>query len=330
MTTEGIQELFLVGAIFTFPICLYFHFKFIKIAVIREYFTTFSRALLGLISGGYVITVAGNLTMIVTQLKQSELMRLKLEATNVHFEFIMNFLKLFFFIDAYFGDYKRIFKNHPKFGFLIVFLSIFLGYMSLLIPEFTYRGFDENHPSAYVLFGITSLNLVLNVIVFCSKKRAIITTHGKVDLQTRFMIFEAKETLSVVLFVTTFRFLISLSWIAFHQLPIQFPPQTILNAHLIFGFLRGLESISFPTAFLFYHERIQRHVERKRRGAAKNEEPRSTKGEILAQEWLAEEYYKYLANLFKGPGPVKESKGKRQKAVTISEQRLLESHEILE
>ena len=98
MTTEGIQELFLVAAIFTLPICLYFHFKFIKIDVIREYFTTFSRALLGLISGGYVITVAGNLAMIVAQLKKSEFMRLKLEATNVHVEFIMNFLKLFFFI----------------------------------------------------------------------------------------------------------------------------------------------------------------------------------------------------------------------------------------
>ncbi|CAL2044900.1 unnamed protein product [Caenorhabditis brenneri] len=246
-------------------VTMFLHWKLIKVAVMRDFFMTFARSLLGIISGGYVCTTFTNFSIGISSALGMESVKIGFENINATLEFIMNFAKLFFFLDSYIGSYKELFGYKPIGSFIYIWICMTTFFVALVIPEFSARGFNGNPPSHYISFGFTVINLLLNTYVFFSKRADMENNLGKVPLNTRFRTEEAKETTKVMLIVTVFRFCVSGSWALFFFLDNNFllmPPCAHAIANALFLAFRSGEAIVFAASFIFFHRSIARYNER--------------------------------------------------------------------
>lgn len=81
---------------------IYSHWQFIKVAVVRTYFFTFTRGQLGTISCAYVLITFGTFFMAICKLiPDTEEIQRKFENVNVTMGFIINFTTFFYFLGKF-------------------------------------------------------------------------------------------------------------------------------------------------------------------------------------------------------------------------------------
>ncbi|CAB03822.2 G protein-coupled receptor [Caenorhabditis elegans] len=239
---------------------IYSHWQFIKVAVVRTYFFTFTRGQLGTISCAYVLITFGTFFMAICKLiPDTEEIQRKFENVNVTMGFIINFTTFFYFLDAHIGLYKKMFEKEATKSFMLVFFTMVVAYICFIIPEFTHHG-NLFQYSDEISIGMCLINIVMNIFVRGGKKVAMERELGKQTLKVRFQISEAIENCRVMFYITTTRFLILLCWIIFIYIPSDLTEPFRSFATVIFEILKSIEAIVFPSVFLHFHDRIVRHI----------------------------------------------------------------------
>ncbi|PIC26735.1 hypothetical protein B9Z55_019220 [Caenorhabditis nigoni] len=276
MLRGPVYETFFVMFLAFGTLNVHLHNRFITGTVIREYYDTFPRTLLGVMSGGYVLTIFGNVAFVSMGFLQFEDLCQKFGAINVHIEIIMNFAILLYLIDSYIVKYKTFFKKKPMLSYFF-YLFVLLGvYASFVVPEMFYRGNYAIHPSAWVSLGTTSANLVLSIFVWFSTKRQSTAIPSDATVTPRLQAHLAQTTAANMMLLTALRWVISVSWVVIPFFPIKHTSDTDVLCLLILGVCRCMEATMFPILFLYHYKGIKRNFLREEARKTQNAAPMTT------------------------------------------------------